>query len=67
MEVERFAIEQALKRPKGVEMIENPHILKKSSQTKHKEEHSPCRHNKPFSGVFLAFLLEYKDIKQKSS
>ena len=56
MKVEKFTIEQALNRPKGVEMLEKPYILKKSSQTKYKEEHSHCWHYKPFCrnifGVF---------------
>ena len=67
MEVERFAIEQALKRPKGVEMIENPHILKNPAKPSIKKNIALAGIISLFSGVFLAFLLEYKDIKQKSS
>jgi LPS O-antigen subunit length determinant protein (WzzB/FepE family) len=67
MEVERFAIEQALKRPKGVEMIENPHILKNPVKPSIKKNIALAGIVSLLIGIFLAFFMEYVErIRNKS-
>ncbi|MFZ3122395.1 MAG: Wzz/FepE/Etk N-terminal domain-containing protein [Thermodesulfovibrionales bacterium] len=66
MKVEKFNIEQALNRPKGVEMLEKPSILRNPVKPKIKKNIVIAGIASLFAGIFLAFLLEYKDIKQKS-
>ncbi|MDP3048546.1 MAG: Wzz/FepE/Etk N-terminal domain-containing protein [Thermodesulfovibrionales bacterium] len=58
-EVERFAIEQALNRPQGVEMIENPYILKNPVKPNIKKNIAFSGIISLFAGVFLAFFMEY--------
>ena len=67
MEIERFTIEQALKRPKGVEMIENPHILKNPAKPSIKKNIALAGIISLFAGIFLAFFMEYVErIRNKS-
>lgn len=65
LKIERLAIEQALKRSKGVEMIEKPYILKNPVKPSIKKNIALAGITSLFAGIFLAFLLEYKDIKIK--
>ncbi|MDP3014079.1 MAG: Wzz/FepE/Etk N-terminal domain-containing protein, partial [Candidatus Subteraquimicrobiales bacterium] len=58
-EVEKFTIEQALNRPKGVEMIEKPSILKNPVKPKIKMNIALAGMVSLFVGVFLVFLMEY--------
>jgi hypothetical protein len=57
MRVERFAIEQALKRPMGVEMLENPYILKNPVKPSIKKNIAIAGITSLFAGIFLAFLM----------
>ncbi|MCG2709407.1 MAG: hypothetical protein L6246_03670 [Thermodesulfovibrionales bacterium] len=50
---------QALKRPKGVEMIEKPHILKNPVKPNIKMNIALAGITSLFAGIFLAFFLEY--------
>lgn len=59
MEVERLAIEQALKRLNGVEIIESPYILKDSVNPSIKKNIVLAGIIGLFAGIFLAFLMEY--------
>ena len=59
MKVEKFIIEQALNRPKGVEMIEKPYILKNPVKPSIKKNIILAGIASLFAGIFLAFLMEY--------
>jgi len=59
MGVERFVIEQALKRPMGVEMLESPYILKNPVKPSIKKNIALAGITSLFAGIFLAFLWEY--------
>ncbi|MBA3061227.1 MAG: hypothetical protein FP832_06240 [Nitrospirae bacterium] len=59
MEIEKFSIEQALNRPKGVEMLEKPYILKNPVKPKIKMNIALAGIISLFSGIFLAFFAEY--------
>jgi capsular polysaccharide biosynthesis protein len=67
MEVERLAIEQALKRPNGVEIIENPYILKDPVNPNIKKNIVLAGITSLFAGILAAFFVEYvkKRIKIK--
>ncbi|MBA3071220.1 MAG: hypothetical protein FP829_03515 [Nitrospirae bacterium] len=59
MEIEKFSIEQALNRPKGVEMIEKPSIQKNPVKPKIKKNMALAGITSLFAGIFLAFFAEY--------
>lgn len=59
MEVEKFAIDQALNKPRGVEMVEKPYILKNPVKPNIKKNIIIAGIVSLFSGVFLAFFMEY--------
>lgn len=65
MKVEKFNIEQALNRPKGVEMIEKPYILKNPVKPNIKKNIILAGIVSLFSGVFLAFFMEYVERMRK--
>lgn len=66
MEVERLAIEQALKRPNGVEIIESPYIPKDSVNPNIKKNIVLGGLISIFAGVLAAFFLEYVKKKDKN-
>ncbi|MDP2279083.1 MAG: Wzz/FepE/Etk N-terminal domain-containing protein, partial [Nitrospirota bacterium] len=57
-EVEKFTIDQTLQRPKGVEMLEKPYILKNPVKPSIKKNIALAGIASLFAGIFLAFLLE---------
>lgn len=57
-EVEKFNIDQVLQKPKGVEMIGKPYILKNPVKPNIKKNIILAGIVSLFSGVFLAFLLK---------
>ncbi len=59
LKIERLVIEQALNRPKGVEMIENPYILKNPVKPSIKKNIAFAGIISLFVGVFIAFFIEY--------
>lgn len=59
IELERFATEQALKRPKGVEMLEKPYILKNPIKPSIKKNITLVGIISLFAGIFLVFFIEY--------
>ncbi len=59
LKIERVAIAQALKRPKGVEMIEKPYILKNPVKPSIKKNIALAGITSLFAGIFLAFFMEY--------
>jgi uncharacterized protein involved in exopolysaccharide biosynthesis len=66
-EVERIAIEQTLKRLKGVEMVENPYISKNPVKPKIKMNVAIASITSLFIGVFLAFFMEYVERMRNKS
>ncbi|MCG2813257.1 MAG: hypothetical protein L6245_01105, partial [Thermodesulfovibrionales bacterium] len=58
-EIERFAIEQALHGPKGVEMLGKLYILKNPVKPKIKMNIALAGIASLFAGIFLAFFVEY--------
>ncbi len=65
MEVEMFAIEQALKRPMGVEMLGKLYILKNPVKPKIKMNIALAGIASLFAGIFLAFFVEYVEKMRK--
>jgi len=59
LKIERLAIEQVLNRPKGVEMLEKPYILKNPVKPKIKMNIALAGIASLFAGIFLAFFAEY--------
>jgi len=59
IEMEKFAIDQAIQRPKGVEMLEKPYILKNPVKPKIKMNIALAGIASLFAGIFLAFFVEY--------
>lgn len=59
IEMEKFAIYQAIQRPKGVEMLENPYILKNPVKPKIKMNIALAGIASLFAGIFLVFFIEY--------
>jgi len=59
MKIEKFIIDQTLNRPKGVEMIENPYILKNPVKPSIKKNIALAGITSLFAGIFLAFFAEY--------
>jgi LPS O-antigen subunit length determinant protein (WzzB/FepE family) len=67
-EVERVAIEQTLKRLKGVEMIEKPYISKNPVKPRIKMNIAIASITSLFAGIFLAFFMEYVEkIREKNN
>lgn len=59
LKIEKFMIEQSLQRPKGIEMIENPYILKNPVKPSIKKNIAFAGIISLFVGVFIAFFIEY--------
>lgn len=67
IEMEKFAIDQAIQRPKGVEMLEKPYILKNPVKPSIKKNIALAGIASLFAGIFLAFFMEYVErIRNKS-
>ena len=67
MKVEKFTIEQALNRPKGVEMLEKPYILKNPVKPSIKKNIVIAGITSLFAGIFLAFFMEFiKNMRRKN-
>lgn len=66
LKIERLAIEQELKRPKGVEMLGKPHILKNPVKPSIKKNIALAGITSLFMGIFLAFFMEYMETNKKA-